>query len=60
LFVRLLVASPGRSKRAEDDHRRICSALSAGDADAVQAEIRSHLSVTVASVTAVLEDLKGT
>jgi len=59
LFVRVLVASPGRSKRAEDDHRRIVTALSASDPDAVEAEIRSHLRVTVDSVTAVLEEPKG-
>lgn len=54
LFVRVLVASPGRSQRAEQDHLRILAAFAARDADATEIEIRNHLRVTVDSVAAVL------
>lgn len=58
LFVRLLVTSHGRSRRAEADHREIVAALAAGNADDVELRIRSHLRATVESVTAVLESRK--
>ena len=51
LFVRMLVSSPERLEQAHQDHVRILAALEARDPDATEAEIRAHLSTTVASVT---------
>lgn len=59
LYVRLLVAKPGRSDKAQHEHREILSALEQGRADEVAAAIRRHLRSTVESLASDSEAGEG-
>lgn len=50
LYVRLLVAKPGRSAKAQDEHREILAALEQRNDRDVTAAIRRHLRSTVESL----------
>lgn len=50
VYVRLLVAKPGRSDKAQNEHREILGALERGKADDVKDAIRRHLRSTVESL----------
>jgi DNA-binding GntR family transcriptional regulator len=55
-YVRVLVTSPGRADKAEQDHREILAALEKRDADEVERAIREHLRHTVEAVTDALNE----
>lgn len=50
VYVRLLVAKPGRSDKAQNEHRVILAALERRKADDVKDAIRRHLRSTVESL----------
>lgn len=52
LYVRLLVSKPGRSDKAQHEHREILSALERKRAQEVAGAIRRHLRSTVESLVA--------